>query len=496
MVPKTRPDPTEAQGNRKDGGSRGFGQLGPIGQNLRRAVVLSTALALLLSSLAWADRTTLKPGWNMFSPQQDVEMGAQVSKEAEQQLPMLNNSRVDSYLNNLGRRLAAKAPGEKYPYRFKAVNDRAINAFALPGGPIYINRGVIEAASNEAQLAGVIAHEISHVALRHGTNQASKAYAAQVPLSILGGIVGSNSVAGVLAQLGAGFAANSILLKYSRTAETQADIMATQMLYDSGYDPRAMAQFFEKIQAQDRGGRSTEFFSNHPNPDNRIGRVNDEVNKLGGPQRAYNADGREFQEVKRYVQSLSASAPRRTGTSDAGARPEWPSDRFVRFENSLLRINHPDNWQAYGQGDAVTITPRGGLVDDGSGKQALAYGVIVNIYEPHFDSYGPQLQPRDYGQDTGMSLEEATDQLIQEFRQSNRTMRMVRAHEVINVNGERALSTYLSNDSPIGGRETDWLITVQRSEGLLFFVFTAPDLEFQDYESVFRQMLYSIRMSR
>lgn len=218
---------------------------------------------MVLAPLALADRTPLKPGWNMFSPQQDVEVGQQVSKEAERQLPMLNNSRVDNYMNNLGRKLSSRAPGEKYPYQFKVVNDRAINAFALPGGRIYINRGVIEAADNEAQLAGVVAHKASHVALRHGTNQASKASAAQMPLAILGGMLGSNSTGAVLAQLGAGFAVNSILLKYSRTAESQADIMGWQILYDSGYDPRAMAQFLEKIQAQDKGGQPVAFFSSH-----------------------------------------------------------------------------------------------------------------------------------------------------------------------------------------------------------------------------------------
>ena len=158
----------------------------------------------------------------MFSPQQDVEVGQQVSPDAERQLRMLKNARVDNYVNDLGRRLAAKAPGEKYPYRFKVVNNRTINAFTLPGGPIYINRGVMEAADNESQLAGVLAHEISHVALRHGTTQASKASAARMPLAILGGMIGSDSTKTVLAQLGASFAVNSILLKYSRSAESQA----------------------------------------------------------------------------------------------------------------------------------------------------------------------------------------------------------------------------------------------------------------------------------
>src|SRR5215470_6960103 len=179
------------------------------------AVLLLSALAVPLR----ADRTPLKPGFNLFSPQQDIEMGRQVSREAEQQLQVLNNRQAQAYIDALGRRLAAHAPGEHYPYQFKIVNEKAINAFALPGGFVYVNRGTIEAAKNEAELAAVMAHEIGHVALRHGTNQASKQYALSAPLSVLGGALGSNSVGAVLGQLGIGFAANSILLKYSRTTE-------------------------------------------------------------------------------------------------------------------------------------------------------------------------------------------------------------------------------------------------------------------------------------
>ncbi|HEY2931560.1 MAG TPA: M48 family metalloprotease, partial [Acidobacteriota bacterium] len=299
--------------------AHGAGRAGGIGRTLRQSVALLVAFSFALAPVAWADRTALKPGWNLFSAQQDVEVGQQVSRDAERQLPMLNDARVDNYVNNLGRRLAAFAPGEKYPYQFKVVNDRTINAFALPGGPVYINRGVIEAADDEAQLAGVIAHETSHVALRHGTNQASKAYVAQVPLALLGGMLGSNSAGAVLAQLGAGFAINSLLLKYSRTAESQADMMGTQILFDSNYDPRAMGQFFEKIQA-DQTGRTVEFFSNHPSPDNRMESVSQEVDRLGGPQRGFTSDSREFQDIKRYV--LSLPAPPARGTQQA-----WHEDR-------------------------------------------------------------------------------------------------------------------------------------------------------------------------
>ena len=236
----------------------------------RKHIIGSGAIAplLLLTAVVWAadGRTVLTPGWNMFSTEQDVEVGQQVSSEAERQVAMLNNSRVDTYVNSLGRRLADKAPGEKYPYRFKVVNDRAINAFALPGGPVYINRGVIEAADSESQLAGVMAHETAHVALRHGTNQASKASAAQMPLAILGGMIGTNSTKAVLAQLGTSFAVNSMLLKYSRAAESQADIMATQILYDTGYDPTAMAQFFEKLESEQQDRAPVEFSLQPPEP--------------------------------------------------------------------------------------------------------------------------------------------------------------------------------------------------------------------------------------
>src|SRR5258708_19902799 len=113
---------------------------GPIGQSVQQVVALVAALSLLLAPVAWADsRTQLKPGWNMFSPQQDAEVGQQVSTDAERQLNMMNDSRVDNYLNNLGHRLSAHAPGYQFQYEYKGVNDKAINAFALPGGHTYIN---------------------------------------------------------------------------------------------------------------------------------------------------------------------------------------------------------------------------------------------------------------------------------------------------------------------------------------------------------------------
>jgi hypothetical protein len=190
----------------------------------------------------------------------------------------------------------------------------------------------------------------------------------------------------------------------------------------------------------------------------------------------------------------------REGTIETGSTIDYPSRRFVNAENALLRIGHPDNWQTHGQGDAMTIVPQGGLVNDGQGNQALAYGVIVNIFEPGGDAYGQQLQSRGYGQastqNAATRLEEATDRLVQELRLSNRNMRVIRNRESLQVDGARALSTFLSNDSPVGGRETDWLVTVAHEDGLLFMVFTAPEREVQIYDSTFQQMLRSVRIKR
>ncbi len=165
-----------------------------LSKNFRSIALFGLILAVAAGAYAADSRTKLKPGWNLFSPQQDIEMGRESAKEAEMQIPILNDRQSTAYIDSLGKRLASHAPGQNYPFQFKIVNDTAINAFALPGGYIYVNRGAVEAADSENQIAGVIAHEIGHVVLRHGTNQVSKAYLAQAPLAILGGILGRNSI--------------------------------------------------------------------------------------------------------------------------------------------------------------------------------------------------------------------------------------------------------------------------------------------------------------
>ena len=185
-----------------------------------------------------------KPGWNLFSKEQDVQLGREAKAQIERQVPVVYNSEVTNYVRSIGERLARTRYSGQFPYSYGLVADKSINAFALPGGPLYVNTGLILAAENEAQLAGVIAHEMSHIALRHSTNQASKANLLQIPAMIAGGMMGG-SLLGQLGQLGIGLGANSVLLKFSRSAESQADYNGALMMAEAGYNPIEMARFFE-----------------------------------------------------------------------------------------------------------------------------------------------------------------------------------------------------------------------------------------------------------
>jgi len=446
---------------------------------------LGTIACVMFLSFVWtpwtfAQRTELKPGRNFYTPQQDVEIGQTVSRDAEKKLPMLNNQRVDAYLNRLGKRLAEAAPGERYPYQFKAVDDASINAFALPGGFLYINRGTIEAADNEAQLAGVVAHEIAHVALRHGTNQASNAQLAQTPLAILGAILGNRSTGAAIAQIGGEFLAGSVLLKYSRDAERQSDLMGTQILYDCNYDPNAMATFFEKL---DTGGRGTDFFSSHPNPDNRMQNIKAEIGKLGPLPRNMISDSSEFRSIQRYLKSLPPapkSGENQSQTSQSSEpirRPDRPSGRSRIFDGENIRVSYPDNWKEYESDQSISFAP-----DGGANSSGLAYGFIMSIFTPRSNGY------------SSVGLQEATNQLIESLRGSNPDMRVSREQGSIRVGGKNALSKILSNNSPAGGRERDWLVTVMLPDGLLYFVFVAPEAEFSEYQQTFQQILNSVRL--
>jgi len=440
--------------------------------------LLAAALALCCVPQAWAQRSTLKPPWNMYSPDTDVKVGKQNAQILEKRLPLCNDPKVDAYLTNLGMKLVAKLPtrGVQYPWEFHCVNSKEINAFALPGGYVFINRGAIEVADDEAQLAAVMAHELSHVALRHGTAQASKAQLMQGAAGIFGGIFGG-STGGALLTQGVALGAGGLLLRYSRSDETQADVLGTQALYDAGYDPRAMAQFFEKLQAETKGKNPPQFLSDHPNPGNRVDRVDEEVDKLGGVPQNAKRDSAEFEAIKREV--LTLPVVKMPPASARSGPPVPPSGNFVDYDGGAYALKVPENWKKYEDKGSVTFAPDGGISQTGG----LAYGMIVGVHQVQADS-------------SEHALENATQALIRELASTNPGLKVTRDPGPVQLNGQPGLSTYLSNDSPAGGQETDWLLTVLEPQGLVSFLCVAPKAAYPDYEKTFTEVLDGVRLAK
>jgi beta-barrel assembly-enhancing protease len=440
---------------------------------------------------AFAQRTQLKPPWNIYSPQTDIQVGKQNAQlmlqgsPTQQKLPLCNDPKVDQYLTNLGMRLVSKLDqrGVTYPWEFHCVNDKSINAFALPGGYVFVNRGAIEAADNESQLAAVMAHELSHVTLRHGTAQATKAQFAQGAAGIFGGIFGG-STGGALLSQGVALGAGGLMLRYSRSDETQADVSGTQVLYDNGYDPRAMSQFFEKLEGEAKGNNPPQFLSDHPNPGNRVERVNEEIDKLGGVPPNAKRDTTEFEAIKREVMALPVvkkMAPAAVG--GAAGPPPPPSSRLADYKASAFTMSYPDNWGVSESDGGAAFSPPNGVVQGSDGQGALAYGLIVNVRA-------------EQGSSDSNALASATQRLIADLQKSNPNMKIVQRSSSVRLNGQAGLSTYLVNDSPVGGQETDWLITVMQPKGLMSFLCVAPQAKYSDYDKTFSSILDTVRLAK
>ena len=422
-----------------------------------------------------------------------MQLGRQNAAEVMKQLPVLPDSDpVVQYVQNLGARLTQRAPGYKWPYNFHVVNVKEINAFALPGGPIFVNLGTIQAADNEAQLAGVMAHEISHVVQRHGTRAASKQMGAQLPLAILGGIMGNSTLAKA-AELGVSFGVGSYFLKNSRQSESEADLLGTDIMYDSGYEPRQMAVFFEKLEKQMGASANSlinQFMSDHPNQGNRAQAVSNEVKTLMA--RTYLADSEDFRQVKSRVAGMKplssqevAAMQKQGGTAGGGVQAGTdvtPSANLKVFSHNEYQISYPENWQVFGdQSSNVTIAPKSGV-----SQNAVAYGVMIANYQP---------------EDSAASLDTATHELLASLRESNPDLKQIGHDETIRINGVAGRSVDLIGSSPIKDaqgkalQERDWVVTLPRADhSVLYLVFISPDKEFGAMRPAFEAMVRTLQM--
>src|SRR4029077_6623793 len=444
-------------------------------QRLRSAVSPAIALAIaLIFTAGIADaQTKIKPGFNLFSTQDDVQIGEQSLQQALQQLPILNDSQINSYVNNIGQRLAANSGGPNFQYQFRVVNTSDINAFALPGGFVFINRGIIEQARNEGELAGVMAHEISHVALRHGTHQESKAYLAQAGISILGGVLGGNVGQGgahIIHSVG-GLGLNALFLKYSRDIETQADVRGSQILAASGYSPADMVGFFQTLERIDPS-KKTNWMNDHPAPPDRIARIQKEaqllhvsltpttnVAQLQSIQSRLRGSGpaQTMAQIAQTGAAPSSNPGRRStgGMSFSTVSIEAPSKtlRAYTSRSGLYQISYPSNWQVYeSSSTGVTIAPPSG-VGNVQGQSEVIVGAIINHYDPFGNTGVSQLRSTGGGGYNGnITLQDATQDLLTEIERSSPYLKLASSTgQRVSMSGGTALAVALRGTDPNTG---------------------------------------------
>jgi hypothetical protein len=412
---------------------------------------------------------------------------------------MPDSSRVTQYVSSLGQRLVPYYPGYRWPYNFHVVNVADINAFALPGGSIFVNLGTIQAASNEAQLTAVLAHEMSHVVLQHSVCNLEKQQRVGLLAGIgqlASGILLGDSTVGALAQKGIGLGAGLSFLKMGREAEQQADLEGVGALYGAGYDPRAMPQFFETIQAK-YGAGGAQFLSDHPNPGNRTEYVDREIATLPLKSR-YTTNTPEFVQVHNVVAGIHAytskevdsgvwkskyanqsgvsqydtSAP--VGKVDMSAPQSWTS-----FKGDGFTIEVPSNWQSLGTAASGMIAPPGGIGPTPAGKGAnLLYGVLTDVYKS----------------DAAASNTQAFSVLLGELTKDNPGLQSGSVSRVT-VNGVQAENAHCVDRAANNGRgEHDWIAGVPTSGGMRYFVFVAPEPDFSTMRPIFDRILNSVRL--
>jgi len=266
---------------------------------------IRTAGVVLASSLV-----LMGAGPQLVSVKQEIQVGQQAQAQIRRDVPAVSDATVNRYVDSIGARLVRQASGPKYPYSFDVANYREINAFALPGGPVWLHRGALSAAQNESQVAGVLAHEIAHIAQRHAASQMSKGMIANGLLSLLGALAG-NDRGGQIAQVAGGLAAQGYMLKFSRDDERQADEVGAQIMKRAGWNPNGMVEFMQILKAQagrDPGSVQT-FLSSHPAPGERVTRLQQTVKRLGA---GGTRDTAAFRQVKGRLGQMPAAPSMRT----------------------------------------------------------------------------------------------------------------------------------------------------------------------------------------
>jgi Zn-dependent protease with chaperone function len=451
------------------------------------------------------------PGNPRMTRDEQKQLGLQVAGQVYTQMPVLPDSSPETqYIQALGKRLVNSIPADRsWPFQFHVVAQKEINAFALPGGPMFVNIGTITAADTEAELAGVMAHEMAHVYMQHSAKQQDKSSLLEGLAGLAGAAAGAlGGIAGTAAQTGIQIGAGTLLLKYSRGDEAQADAVGAIILWKAGINPVALADFFQKLAAN--GNNGPQFLSDHPNPGNRKAAIQKEikdwptqkysgnsaqfvsVRKHAGGVRAYDAkeiaDGAKSGQWAAENRKNGAVFPDSPATAGPGAASMpavsitsvQPSPDFETADLGALRIGRPQNWEVLeNRQSSATIGPRAG-----ASAGAVAFGVVIRSTRPPA---------------ANMGASQLTAAIAESLQRSDSNMRVVGQVQPITVGGNSGGSLQLETLSPMSGAdgktqpERDWLVALQRGDGAFYFVFVSTAANYEQLRPTFERMLRSVQ---
>jgi Zn-dependent protease with chaperone function len=465
----------------------------------------SQRVALLLGLLCitgphLTGQTVLKLPKNKFTPQQDVELGRQGAAEVRKQYPLIQDERIATYLKTLGDRLVKVAPPELsqpvYEYSFTPVNLKEINAFALPGGPMFVNRGMFDAAAAEGEVVGVMAHEVSHVLLRHGTANVTKSQNPWLQIGQMAGAIGGGIVGGAagsaIAQ-GSQMGLGAIVLRYSRDFEKQADLLGAQIMARAGYDPRALARMFETIEKESKasgGGDTPQWLSSHPNPGNRTQYITREAESL---TIATAADQSGFETIRPVFASLppaKSMGELAKGNGGSGGEalqsvgtPGQPVPRpSAQYQpvpsNKIFQAAVPDNWTSLPSQTSIKVVPQNGY-GQLKGQTVFTHGIEFGVTKA-----------------ASGDLQGATKAWLQAVAKSNPELRLAGTQQAVKMSQRSALATPLVNPSPLGGQERIVVYTTLLGNGGLFYYMTlAHDNDAEQFQEAFKTIADSIKLT-
>ncbi len=458
---------------------------------------ITVVLVLAIASSMVLGQTRIEMPKNKYKPEQDVELGRQAAAEVRQQYPVIKDEAITAYLATLGERLVAAAPSEwnhpAFEYSFTPVNVKEINAFALPGGPMFVNRGMFDAAATEGEVVGVMAHELAHVLLRHGTANATKAQNPWLQLGAIGGAIAGAVVGGAagsaIAQ-GSQFGLGTLLLRYGRDFEKQADLLGAQIMARAGYDPVDLARMFETITRKSKGAGGPQWLSSHPDPGNRSAYITKEASQLTIAMPGADTSG--FDRIRTRFASLPPArsmAEVERGGGGGGREPvpagtiggpiPAPSSQYQAIRGGgVFQAAAPSNWRAYSTSRSIKAAPENGF-GMVRGQAVFTHGVEFGIAPA-----------------ASRDLRQATRALLDGFARGNPDLRLAGQQQAVRLSGRTAIGTPLVNRSVTGHVERLGVYTTFLADGSVFYYLTvAPEQDLPMLSSTFNRIGQSIRLT-